>query len=393
MRFFQLLLSFVFVMSSVVLNAQCKEVNRSLKAMNNNDIDSSISSLKIAEEKIIENGLETVSSVCLARFYFAKGACGLLKGKREDSLGIKLVHYSESAENYKKYLKLPERPSDLEDIVKSNVLSLGIELINVGVGFYETQKYDQALVFTEMGIELKSTVDSSAVNDQERFNAMVCAKMIKQYEKAFGYAGSLLTSEKLTKVNEIRYLSQKVEVLTLMDSTDKALETLQLLKKRKPSDPNVKLTELQLYLNKGQSDSALVLLDGLTANYPKREDLWVIKGQLHFGLKQIGKSISSFNAVINLNSKNVSALYGLGVIHVNRANEYVKKQITENDKEKKDELNAFAKTDFERAASYLNRIIDLDPGNRNSLEALKDIYNNTGDVENGKRIDSLLRKL
>ena len=86
--------------------AQCRDVKKSLKHLNNNKLDSSISTLKRAEKVLIENGIESVNEKCLSRMYFLKGATNLTLGKKADSLSVKLKYFKESASNYRKFIKL-----------------------------------------------------------------------------------------------------------------------------------------------------------------------------------------------------------------------------------------------------------------------------------------------
>jgi tetratricopeptide (TPR) repeat protein len=391
MKFFQISAFVLLVLTSTQVNGQCKAIKQALKALNNGDVDSSIASLKIAEALIVENSLETVSDKCMAKYYYTKAASHLMTGQKEDSLEIKIDYFNISKQHYEKYLAL-KKATDLDDIVQSNLQSLAIEYSNIGVEYYELKNYELGLKFMQKGIALKRQHQPDKIKDTDLFNALVCAKMFGNYEQANSYADSLLSKENLTKVNKIKYIGQKIEVLTAAQKLEDALNWIDSLKIINPNDPNVKLAELQIYLDQEMNEKALVTINELTQEIKNREDLWVIKGQLHYQIDQEDSSVQSFSNALMLNEKNYSALYGLGVIYVNKGNRHIQK-MKQSSGQKKLEHEENIKIEFGVAIGYLRKILEIKPRDINSLIALKKIYHSLADVSNEKLIDELISKL
>ena len=154
----------------------------------------------------------------------------------------------------------------------------------------------------------------------------------------------------------------------------------------------MQFVKLQIFQLKNQEDSALVLLNEMTKTVKDREDLWVIKGQLHYKQKQIGMSISSFNSAIAINPKNDHALFGLSVLHVNVANENVQ-LAADTTKKESVQYEEKAVKNFNMAASYLNRILLEQPKRRDVLYALKNIYQSINDQENERLMEDRIKAL
>lgn len=381
----------LMMLGNIKVNGQCKEIKLAMKAMNVSDIDSSQSSLKAAEVLIVENGIETISEKCLVKYHYTKAAVHLVLGQKEDSLKSRLALFDVSKEYYEKFLKI-EQSGELYEMVMSNLLSLSIEYSNVGVEYYQDKKFDSALVYMEKGIQLKERHHPGKTKPIDQFNAMVCAKMVEQYTKALTYADSLLARPKLTRDDRITYMGQKVEILTAADKSDEALDLIDSLKKLDPTDQNLKLAELQIYLNKDQNIEALKLLNEITKNTKNREDLWVIKGQLHYHQSEVDSSIKSFSNALILNENSYPALYGLGVIYVNRGNKSIR-AMNASDGEEKLMKEENVKMQYGVAIGYLMKILAFKPNDVNTLETLKMIYHSLGDIENEGLIDEKIKEV
>ena len=373
------------LLTSNQIMGQCKSIKLALKALNNSNIDSTMASLKIAETLIKENSLETVSDKCMAKYYYTKAASHLMTGQREDSLDIKIDYFNVSKQHYEKYLGL-NKATDLDEIVNSNLESLAIEYSNVGVEYYDQKK------FMQKGIALKRQHHPGKIKSTDIFNALVCAKMLGDYNQADAYSDSLLSEEGVTKDNKVRYIGQKIEVLIASRKSQEALRWIDSLSVINPNDPNVKLAELQIYLDQEMNEKALIVLNELTQGIKNRQDLWVIKGQLHYQKNQEDLSVKSFSNALMLNDENYSALYGLGVIYVNKGNRHIQKMKESNGQDQLEHEEQI-KIEFGVAIGYLMKILDIKPNDINSLHALKKIYHSLADASNEKLIDERINQL
>lgn len=389
-NYFTLIL--LLLISSQLSYSQCKDVKHALKAMNNKNIDSAYASLRMAGLLIEENGLESVDQKCLAKYYYANGATHLILGQKEDSLEVKIKWFEKAATSYRRFLALNDKPDDYQEKVNSNLISLGVEFMNTAVDYYQIKNFDLASRYAELGIDLKRSVDPKSIKENDFYTAMLCAKLSNQLSVANGYADSLLMQKKISSAKKEKYGLQKIEILNGLGEVDSALALIRLMESKKVHSAAMQFVKLQIFQLKNQEDSALVLLNEMTKTVKDREDLWVIKGQLHYKQKQIGMSISSFNSAIAINPKNDHALFGLSVLHVNVANENVQ-LAADTTKKESVQYEEKAVKNFNMAASYLNRILLEQPKRRDVLYALKNIYQSINDQENERLMEDRIKAL
>lgn len=389
-NYFTLIL--LLLISSQLSYSQCKDVKHALKAMNNKNIDSAYASLRMAGLLIEENGLESVDQKCLAKYYYANGATHLILGQKEDSLEVKIKWFEKAATSYRRFLALNDKPDDYQEKVNSNLISLGVEFMNTAVDYYQIKNFDLASRYAELGIDLKRSVDPKSIKENDFYTAMLCAKLSNQLSVANGYADSLLMQKKISSAKKEKYGLQKIEILNGLGEVDSALALIRVMESKKVQSAAMQFVKLQIFQLKNQEDSALVLLNEMTKTVKDREDLWVIKGQLHYKQKQIGMSISSFNSAIAINPKNDHALFGLSVLHVNVANENVQ-LAADTTKKESVQYEEKAVKNFNMAASYLNRILLEQPKRRDVLYALKNIYQSINDQENERLMEDRIKAL
>ena len=372
----------IFLLVNTVAKSQCAEIKLALKQINTSELDNAILTLDSASLLIKDQGIENIDEKCLAKYYFGRGASYFEKAKKEGDLNSKISIFVKSEDAFVSFFKLNQQPEDIMKLAKSNIFSLAIEYINVGVDLYQKQEYTKALEYIEKGISLKKQYHPTTIENQDLFNAMVCAKMSAKYDVALTYADTLLNDKKITTDKKTDYLTQKVEILTALGKNDEALVILKKLQEENPTNANLKLTELQIYLNNKRNDEALILLNELCLQVVDREDLFIVKGQLHYQKNEFGQSISAFNTALQLNPKSESALYGLGVVHVYQANQMIDlmKVSANNIPENQKKLEGFYVT----AAMYLDRLLLVNPNERDALSALISIYSSLDNQEKVK---------
>lgn len=375
-----LYLGLIILGSTSISSAQCNEVKRALKELNNSELEKAITSLDTAGALIKEQGIENIDEKCLAKYYFGRGTTNFEKAKKDGDLAMKISFFSKSEENYNNFLKLTQQPEDLLKLTQSNIYSLSVEYLNVGVDLYQKQDYAQALEYTEKGISLKRKYHPDMLDNQDLFNAMVCSKMSGQYEKGLVYVDTLL-KKKNTPEKDFEYSVQKIDLLSSLNKNDEALEIIKKLKEVQPTNTNLKISELQIYMNQNKQDEALIILEDLVQTIKNREDLYVVKGQLHYAKKQVPESIKAFNDALVVNPKSESALYGLSVSYISQANDIIEAMKTpvNDNPENGQKLNGY----YNLAIMNLEKVLSYNPSDKDSLNAMVSIYksmNNTAKV-------------
>lgn len=376
-----LIVALFISVSCLDASAQCKVIRTGLKALNNNDIDSAKSTLDSASVLIKENGLESIGDRCLAKYYYGKAVLKLMDGRDEDNVTAKAKIFNESEEWYLKFLKLGDKPKTLEESTQSNLISLSIEFINTGVEYYQLAKYDTALTLIEKGIRMKRRYDATKIKDQDLFNALVCAKMVKNYGKALTYADTLL-GKKNNKEKTIQYLEQKTEVLSASGQDSLALELLDSLSFLGGDEQRIEMARLQIHMNRGEDKEALQAVNGLIKQMKNQAKMWNIKAQLEYSLGMVDSAIVSFGNTLQLEESNYSGLYGLGIIYTNKGNRNVERVYDTDAEDEKEKYREQVRLDFGVAIGYFNRILDKQSNDINSLNALLAIYTSLDDEVN-----------
>ena len=374
------------------INAQCKEIKKSLKVLNEDLLDSSIALLNKAEVIIKENGVETVDGKCLAKYYYTRGITQLMLGKKEDSVRLKEQLLKSSGDNYLLFLKQAERPSELEENVQSNLVSLAVEYGNLGVLNYQQGAFNRAFSFVEKGMELKRTFGKEDISEQDYFNALVCAKVVGSNDKALEYSDSLLSNSSLSKAKRIKYLCQRAEVFLNLKNADSAKVVIDQARALDSTDLTVRKVNLQYLLTKDDYQRALTELEILSKNEEQRVQLLVLKGQILHKLERDSLSQIAFVEALALDSKNSGALYGLGALAVSHANRYVTagSQLQGLEKLKNDSL---AQEKFLQAVEQFEKIPASDEKYLEALTAMKAVYESLGDQAKIEEVLDRISKL
>lgn len=380
---------------SILINSaysQCREVKKSLNVLNEDDLDSSIVLLDQAEKLIVENGLESVDNKCLAKYYYTRGITTLMLARKADSLDLKDSLLEKSATYYLSFLKQDQRPEEMLEKVNSNMVSLAVEYGNLGIAYYGKRDFNRAHQYAEKSIDLKMTFDSSKVTNQDYFNAMVCAKMAGQYDKALFYADTLVNQPSLKKPDLLKYLCQKTEVLIAKGEGDSAVTSLKRLKELDSTDVQVQKIELQLLIDQKKNKEALVVVNKLLTKETTDIRLRVLKGQLLQQDRKFEEASAVYQKVLTSSPNNEAALYGLSVINVEKANEAIA-QISTSDNIHKASLEEVAKNNFDSSLSYLDRILKTNPNNLEALIAMKKIYESVGNTDKVKEVVARIEKV
>ena len=388
MRLFFITLSFLSSVGTQ-LHGQCKEIKQSLRVLNETLLDSSIALLDQAEVVIKENGLETVDEKCMAKYYYTRGITQLMLGKKTDSLDQKAELLGASGENYLMFLKQPDRPSELESNVKSNLVSLAVEYGNLGVLCYQQADYNRAFAFVEKGMELKNAFGQNEISEQDYYNALVCSKIVGSNEKAIAYSDSLLSSKNLSNNKRIKYLCQKAEVLINMKNLDSAKTVISELRTLDSTDLSVRNVNLQFLVAKDDFQGALTELDVLSRKDNKRVALLVLKGQILHKLEKDSLSQISFVEALALDSMNSAARYGLGALSVSHANNYIKASLNSDDALKA-QNDSLAELKFQMAIQQFEKIPASDQKYLDALTALKAVYESLG---NEAKVEEIISRI
>jgi tetratricopeptide (TPR) repeat protein len=106
------------------------------------------------------------------------------------------------------------------------------------------------------------------------------------------------------------------------------------------------------------------------------------------------KSYDAYTKALQIDEKNKLAIFGLGAYYINQSNEYVNRlngdENSDTDKESKASIIKQQNKDFDQAIYYFNQYLELEPGDKSAMNALKKIYKAKGDET---KVEEMNKKL
>ncbi len=144
-----------------------------------------------------------------------------------------------------------------------------------------------------------------------------------------------------------------------------------------PKNQNVMFSLINHYLVKGDDPSKiLVLLDKAISDEPTNASLHFAKGTLYDRLGQMDNAILSYQEAIKINPQYFDAYYNIGALYFNKGAKLVEEanKLPAREIEKYDALMAKANVEFKNSLPFMIKANEVNPTDKNTLEALKNIY-------------------
>ncbi len=243
---------------------------------------------------------------------------------------------------------------------------------NLGIAQFQNKSYAEALVAFENSLAINAT-DTPII-----FNASLAASNSKNDTKALYY------NDKLIAMNYDEpnlYYRQAILYKTQKD-TSKALSIIEMGKRRYPSNTLLTNEEINIYIVRGQTDKLVTKLEAAIKNDPKNKELVLALGTTYESLNRTSEAEASYRAALALDANYFDANYSLGALFFNKAvatfNEANKLPTS---KIKEYDLGVSkAKEEFKSAIEPLELALKLEPKDRNTIIALKEIYARTGNL-------------
>ena len=259
---------------------------------------------------------------------------------------------------------------------------------NLGVMAYNDKDYkNSALNFEKAYITNKNfgRIDTTAL-----YNAAVAASIGKENELAKQY---------YQQVIQLNY--QKPDVYSSLadiykEEGDTAMAVKVVEKGREifPNDFNLLVTEINISLatnDKAKAKQDLELAMQMDKTNPS---IFFAVGTIYDQMGNIEQAVDAYQKAIALNPEYFEANYNLGALYVNQAADILDKAndlpldaVAEYDKQK-----ALADEMLNKAVPYLEKSLELNPEDVNTMVSLKEIYTRLGMTEKLKSVDDKLKK-
>jgi tetratricopeptide (TPR) repeat protein len=309
------------------------------------------------------------------------------KYKALDSNALQVAY-----DSYQKALEIDPKV-DNDGVIPSSpiigILIIGEQFYNQGVDLYNKKDFTNALDKFEKTKKINSIFGSK--DSTATFNAALCAIQLKDNKKAKSYL------EDLTKLNYKQPVvyTQLANIYKSEGDTNKAAITIGKARKLFPSDLNLIISEINIYLAKGKTKEAQDLLDLAVSKDPNNPTLHFAIGANMDEFGNFDQAEKSYLKAIELKPDYFDAYYNLGALYVNTAatlmDQANKLPITET--QKYDELKGKADKMLEKALPALETAMKLNPNDFNTLVTLKQLYARKGDAAKIAEIDAKIKTL
>jgi len=240
--------------------------------------------------------------------------------------------------------------------------------------------------------------------EQQKYITAIVARSAGDTENAMKLHKELYDSNTKEPAIYAGYSSLLMEA----GDTDNGLAVLNKGREMFPDNKDILFAEINYYIGKGDYATLETKLKDAIQQEPDNVGLYNALGNVYMNLSQKEedaakaadyeeKSVGYYNEVISRDATNLDATYSIGSMYYNSA---VKKAAVLNtlgtskaEQAKYDKLNGEISELFDKALPYFDKAINLEPNDRNTLIALKEIYARKNDYAKSKEYGERLKAL
>ncbi len=398
----KIVVSAALLIGGVSVQAQCGSVDKGMRSILTNKISEAEESFKAAgnEIKDAESKDQPMEAKCYAKYYYGSGHVALqnyLNNEPEDL--VSKVAMLDKAEGYfAEFFTLAYEDKSFKARAITDLESVANQQKNVAVDYFNEGDFETALRLLEKAINNKAKLGVNHLDLHAYQSASITANRLGEYQKAIQYNDVLIKNPQLkinNKVNDQEFnLVKKAEYLNNAGEVEKALAVLDSAQTVFPNSISVKKKKLQIFTETNDDDSALTLLEDLTQTVKDDVKYFVIMGRIYNNKGFSQKSYDAYKTALSLDPKNKYAVFGMGAYYVNKSNEYVSSLNgvgnSASDQAAKAQTVEEQRKNFDKAIYYFNQYLELEPGDRGALNALKKIYKAKGDDAKVEEINKQL---
>jgi len=252
---------------------------------------------------------------------------------------------------------------------------LQIMALNSGVEDYNAKNYSAAI--SKFEVSQKIAKSKGAIDTLAIYN-------IGLSQERAGNADAALAS--YSRCAELGYNTPDIYLFIATihktaGNKDKALEVLEAARVDHPREQGIIIEILNIYLTDGRFEEAQEMLKLAAEIDPNNEILFFSMGSVSDNLGKFDEAEEAYKKAIAINPNYFDANYNLGAMYYNRAVEKVNQcnEIPPNQQKKYDECIVESNTIFEQAVPYLEKALEVNPEDDNTLQSLKNAYVRTGE--------------
>jgi tetratricopeptide (TPR) repeat protein len=223
-------------------------------------------------------------------------------------------------------------------------------------------------------------------------NAGLSAERLEKFDLAFMHYETAAKAG----YEPAKCLARAADALMRQDKPDEAMKYIIAASEKYPGDGSIIITMAEMALKTGQDELAIASLIKAIEKDPNNGVYHWAVGTVYQKLSRTEEAIAAYTKAIKLSPNDDRPYFSLGSIHFNKAVDYLDQanKLRLGDP-KFEELENLAKEEFQKAAPYLEKVIELtgDAGNKEVLMNLVIIFrrldNSSKALDYKKRADAI----
>jgi tetratricopeptide (TPR) repeat protein len=302
-------------------------------------------------------------------------------------------------DHFMKAMDMAVKPADKKKTLKL-IGALQNSLSNIGVYNYDEQKYEMAFkdFSTVIAIHdmLKKAGEVSTLDIEADYLNQVYISGLAAFNGGFDADAEKYFTMLADKQYDKPAIYESLYNLKAKKSTpEEAYPILENARKQFPEDLSLLFVEINHYLKLQKMNELIERLETAIKLEPSNVSLYSVMGNVYDNLHQkiakdngdpvvaegyFIKSLEYFNKAIEMDPKNVEALYSIGALYYNKAAVTSQKMnalsedYSKEGLKKFNDLKAQVFKQFDESLPYFQRAEALNPNDTNTLIALKEIY-------------------
>ena len=284
--------------------------------------------------------------------------------------------------------------------IKAGMARVGTHFENKAIADYNAKKYADALPSFERAYEINGTKDTNTLS-----NCALVAERSGNFEKAKLYYSKMIDG----KQGSGNTFASLVNVFYMLKDTAAGVETLKKGRLAYPNDINLLTSEINYYLKTNNSTEAINNLNLALIAKPTDANLFLVRAILYDNIANpkdaTGKDLAKpkdyadklalaeadYKKAIEFKPDYFDALYNLGALYNNKG-AFIAKEANKIANEAKYKVeNAKATEEFNKAMPLLEKALQINPKDNNTLFALKQIYSRLQLLDKLKAINEKLK--
>jgi tetratricopeptide (TPR) repeat protein len=295
-----------------------------------------------------------------------------------------------------------KKKSYTEDI-NARLPELSRHFENKGIAAYNGKIFSEALPAFEKALEINTLM--GLTDTLNMGNVALVAEKSGNFEKA------KIQYQKLIDIKQAkgRTYSALANVYFALKDTTGAVEVIKKGRAAFPDDNDLLITETNYFLSKNRREEAIANLKIALEKQPNDVNVHMVLANAYDNIanpKASGKDLEKpanyeemlkeaethYLKVLEINPEHFDALFSLGALYNNHAIILSEKADAIKDMAKFNAANDKAKAEYAKAIPFLEKAHQVNPSDRDAMNALKQIYARTGQVEKAKQISEELKK-